>query len=217
MDYETLRKRMVEEQLIPRGIKDPRVLNAFYKIERHKFIPENLRSTAYADFPLPIGESQTISQPYIVALMTECLGLTGKEKVLEIGTGSGYQTAILAELAGEVYSIERFEFLAKKAQTFLGELGYKNIKIRVGDGTMGWEEARPFDRIIITAASPKVPLPLLDQLADNGKLILPLGESFSQVLTLVEKKDGKLKSIDICGCVFVPLIGKHGWSNKKDD
>lgn len=217
MDYETLRKRMVEEQLIPRGIKDPRVLNAFYKIERHKFIPENLRNTAYADFPLPIGESQTISQPYIVALMTEYLGLTGREKVLEIGTGSGYQTAILAELAGEVYSIERFEFLAKKAQTFLGELGYKNIKIRVGDGTMGWEEARPFDRIIITAASPKVPLPLLDQLADNGKLILPLGESFSQVLTLVEKKDGKLKSIDICGCVFVPLIGKHGWSNKKDD
>jgi len=214
MDYGTLRKRMVEEQLIPRGIKDPRVLNAFYKIERHKFIPENLRNTAYADFPLPIGESQTISQPYIVALMTECLGLTGKEKVLEIGTGSGYQTAILAELAGEVYSIERFEFLTKKAQTFLGELGYKNIKIRVGDGTMGWEEARPFDRIIITAASPKVPLPLLDQLADNGKLILPLGESFSQVLTLVEKEDGKLKSIDICGCVFVPLIGKHGWKNE---
>ena len=214
MDYETLRKRMVEEQLIPRGIKDPRVLNAFYKIERHKFIPENLRNTAYADFPLPIGESQTISQPYIVALMTECLGLTGKEKVLEIGTGSGYQTAILAELAGEVYSIERFEFLAKKAQTFLGELGYKNIKIRVGDGTMGWEEARPFDRIIITAASPKVPLPLLDQLADNGKLILPLGEGFSQVLTLVEKKDGKLESSDICGCVFVPLVGKYAWQDR---
>ncbi len=217
MDYETLRKRMVEEQLIPRGIKDPRVLNAFYKIERHKFIPENLRNTAYADFPLPIGEGQTISQPYIVALMTECLDLTGKEKVLEIGTGSGYQTAILAELAGEVYSIERFESLAERAQTILGDLGYKNIKIKVGDGTMGWEEARPFDRIIITAASPKVPLPLIDQLTDNGKLILPLGESFSQVLTLVEKKDGKLKSIDVCGCVFVPLIGKHGWSNKKDD
>lgn len=217
MDYETLRKRMVEEQLIPRGIKDPRVLNVFYKIERHKFIPENLRNTAYADFPLPIGEGQTISQPYIVALMTECLDLTGKEKVLEIGTGSGYQTAILAELAGEVYSIERFESLAKRAQTILGNLGYKNIKIKVGDGTMGWEEARPFDRIIITAASPKVPLPLIDQLTDNGKLILPLGESFSQVLTLVEKKDGKLKSIDVCGCVFVPLIGKHGWSNKKDD
>ena len=217
MDYENLRKRMVEEQLIPRGIKNQRVLDAFYKIERHKFIPENLRNTAYADFPLPIGEGQTISQPYIVALMTECLDLTGKEKVLEIGTGSGYQTAILVELAGEVYSIERFESLAERAQTILGDLGYKNIKIKVGDGTMGWEEARPFDRIIITAASPKVPLPLIDQLTDNGKLILPLGESFSQVLTLVEKKDGKLKSIDVCGCVFVPLIGKHGWSNKKDD
>ena len=217
MDYETLRKRMVEEQLIPRGIKNQRVLDAFYKIERHKFIPENLRSSAYADFPLPIGEGQTISQPYIVALMTECLDLTGKDKVLEIGTGSGYQTAILTELAGEIYSIERFEVLAGRAQTILNELGYKNIKIKAGDGTLGWEEAAPFDRIIITAASPKVPLPLIEQLADSGKLILPLGESFSQVLTLVEKKGGKLKSIDICGCVFVPLVGKHGWSNKKDD
>ncbi|MDP3732661.1 MAG: protein-L-isoaspartate(D-aspartate) O-methyltransferase [Candidatus Omnitrophota bacterium] len=217
MDYEILRKRMVDEQLIPRGIKDPKVLNAFYRIERHKFIPEDSRSSAYADFPLPIGEGQTISQPYIVALMTESLNLTGKERLLEVGTGSGYQTAILAELAGEVYSIERFEFLGKMAQTILSGLGYKNIKIKVGDGTLGWEEGAPFDRIIITAASPKVPLPLIEQLADNGKLILPLGESFSQVLTLVEKKDGKLKSVDICGCVFVPLIGKHGWSNKKDD
>jgi len=217
MDYETLRKRMVEEQLIPRGIKDPRVLNAFYKIERHKFIPENLRNTAYADFPLPIGESQTISQPYIVALMTECLGLTGREKVLEIGTGSGYQTAILAELAGEVYSIERFETLAKRSEILLKELGYTNIKIKVSDGTLGWEEAAPFDKIMITAASPKIPLPLIEQLKENGKLILPLGESFSQVLTLVEKKKGKLESIDVCGCVFVPLVGKHGWGNKKDD
>ncbi len=212
MDYEILRKRMVQEQLIPRGIKNPTVLNVFSKIERHKFIPESLRSSAYADFPLSIGEGQTISQPYIVALMTECLDLTGKEKVLEIGTGSGYQTAILAELAGEVYSIERFEVLTERAQTLLSELGYKNIKIKVGDGTLGWEEAVPFDRIIITAASPKIPLPLIEQLADSGKLILPLGESLAQVLTLVEKKEGKLKSMDICGCVFVPLVGKHGWS-----
>ena len=217
MDYETLRKRMVEEQLIPRGIKNQRVLDAFYKIERHKFIPEDLRNSAYADFPVPIGEGQTISQPYIVALMTEYLGLTGKEKILEIGTGSGYQTAILSELAGEIYSVERFEVLAGRAQAILNELGYKNIKVKAGDGTLGWEEAAPFDRIIITAASPKIPLPLIEQLADNGKLILPLGESFSQVLTLLEKKEGKLKSIDICGCVFVPLVGKHGWSNKKDD
>lgn len=215
MDYEILRKRMVEEQLIPRGIKNPRLLNSFYKIERHKFIPENLRSSAYADFPVPIGEGQTISQPYIVALMTECLDLTGQEKVLEIGTGSGYQTAILAELAKEIYSIERFEVLAKRAEAILSELDYTNIKIKVSDGTLGWQEAAPFDRIMITAASPKIPLPLLDQLADNGKLILPLGESFSQVLTLVEKRNGKLKSIDICGCVFVPLVGKHGWTDKE--
>ncbi len=215
MDYEILRRQMVQEQLIPRGIKNPRVLDSFYKIERHLFIPENLRKSAYADFPLPIAEGQTISQPYIVALMTESLGLTGKEKVLEIGTGSGYQTAILAELTGDVYSIERFEALAEKAQTILSELGYKNIKIKVGDGTLGWEEGAPFDRIIITAASHKIPMPLIEQLADNGRLILPLGESFSQVLTLVEKKDGELKSTDICGCVFVPLVGKHGWNEKK--
>ncbi|MFH1269675.1 MAG: protein-L-isoaspartate(D-aspartate) O-methyltransferase [Candidatus Omnitrophota bacterium] len=212
MDYAKLRKRMVEEQLMPRGIKDERVLSAFYKIERHKFIPEDARTSAYADFPVSIGEGQTISQPYIVALMTECLALTGKERVLEIGTGSGYQTAILAELAAEVYSIERFEVLASKAQAIIDELGYKNIKIKSGDGTLGWKEESPFDRIIITAASPKIPMPLLEQLNDNGKLILPLGESLSQVLTLVEKKEGKLKSIDVCGCVFVPLIGKHAWS-----
>lgn len=214
MDYEILRERMVREQLIPRGIKNQKVLDAFRKVERHKFIPENLRNSAYADFPVPIGEGQTISQPYIVALMTECLNLNGQDKVLEIGTGSGYQAAILAELAGEVYTIERFETLAKRAEAILNELGYTNIKIKVGDGTLGWEEAAPFDKIIITAASPQIPLPLTEQLRENGKLILPLGESFSQVLTLVEKKKGKLEFMDICGCVFVPLVGKHGWSNR---
>lgn len=213
MDYAVLRKRMVEEQLIPRGIKNPRVLEAFYKVERHKFVPEELRISAYADFPIPIGEGQTISQPYIVALMSECLDLTGQEKVLEIGTGSGYQAAILAELAKEVYSIERFEVLSKRAQTVLNELSYTNIKIKVGDGTLGWLEEAPFDRIIITAASPRIPLPLTEQLKESAKLILPLGESFSQVLTLVEKKNGKLESIEICGCVFVPLVGKHGYND----
>lgn len=193
-----------------RGIKNQDVLNAFYKVERHKFIPEELRSSAYADFPLPIGEGQTISQPYMVALMTECLDLTGREKVLEIGTGSGYQVAILAELAQEVYSIERFDSLARRAQILLKELGYNNIKIKVGDGTLGWKEASPFDRIIITAASPQVPLPLTEQLKESGKLILPLGESFSQVLTVVEKKMGKLESIGVCGCIFVPLVGQYG-------
>ena len=210
MDYEILRKRMVEEQLLPRKIEDERVLAAFRKVQRHKFIPEELRPSAYADFPLPIGEAQTISQPYIVALMTECLGLTGKEKVLEIGTGSGYQTAILAELAKEVYSIERFASLAKRAEDTLRELGYSNIKIKLGDGSLGWPEEAPFDRIIITAAAPRVPLPLTDQLKENGKLILPLGESFSQVLTVVTKKKNGVESINVCGCVFVPLVGKFG-------
>jgi protein-L-isoaspartate(D-aspartate) O-methyltransferase len=214
MDYVALRKRMVEEQLIRRGIKDQRVLAAFYKVERHKFIPENLRMSAYADFPVPIGEGQTISQPYIVALMTECLELTGEERVFEIGTGSGYQAAILAELAREVYSIERFEGLITRAKSVLDELGYTNVKMKLGDGTLGWPEEAPFDRIIITAASPKIPVPLTEQLKENGKLILPLGESFSQVLTLAEKRKGRLESEQICGCVFVPLVGKYGCKNK---
>ena len=160
MDFQVLRKKMVEEQLIPRGIKNERVLEAFKKIEREKFVPEELRMSAYADYPLPIGEGQTISQPYIVALMTESLLLRGDEKVMEIGTGSGYQTAILSQLAKEVYSIERFDSLAKKTEATLKELGYLNIKIQVGDGTLGWPEEAPFDRIIITAASPRIPLPL---------------------------------------------------------
>lgn len=214
MDYAILRKRMVEEQLIPRGIKNQRVLDAFYKVERHKFVPQELRSSSYGDFPVPIGEGQTISQPYIVALMSECLDLTGKEKVLEIGTGSGYQAAILAELAKEVYSVERFEVLSKRAEKVLKELGYLNIKVRVGDGTLGWPQESPFDRMMITAATPKIPLPLVEQLKEEGKLVLPLGESFSQVLTVVEKKAGKLLSTAVCGCVFVPLVGKHAWQNE---
>jgi protein-L-isoaspartate(D-aspartate) O-methyltransferase len=210
MDYAALRKRMVDEQLIPRGINNPKVLDVFRKIERHKFIPEDLHLNSYADFPTPIGEGQTISQPYIVALMTQCLGLTGQEKVLEIGTGSGYQTAILAELSKDVYSIERSAGLSKRAQAVLIELGYTNIKIRIGDGSLGWAEEAPFDRIIITAAAPRVPLPLTEQLKENGKLILPLGESFSQILTLIEKRKDKFESSEICGCVFVPLVGKYG-------
>jgi protein-L-isoaspartate(D-aspartate) O-methyltransferase len=213
MDYDVLRRRMVEEQLIPRGIKNERVLDVFYKVERHKFVPENIRKSAYADFPLPIGEGQTISQPYIVALMTECLELTGTERVLEIGTGSGYQAAILAELAKEVYSVERFESLSRRTLAILMELGYSNIKIKVKDGTLGWPEFAPFDRIIVTAATPSVPLPLTEQLKENGKLILPLGESLSQVLTVIEKKKNGLEPLEICGCVFVPLVGKYGWQN----
>ncbi len=214
MDYAVLKKRMVEEQLIPRGIKNQRVLDAFAKVERHRFIPEDLRNSAYADFPVPIGDGQTISQPYIVALMTECLDLKGEERILEIGSGSGYQTAILAELGKEVYSIERFANLSQRTEKLLRELGYTNIKLKTGDGTLGWPEEAPFDRIIITAASPRIPLPLEEQLKDNGRLILPLGDSFSQVLTVAKKKGANLESEQICGCVFVPLVGKHGWNNE---
>jgi protein-L-isoaspartate(D-aspartate) O-methyltransferase len=216
MDYAILRKRMVEEQLIPRGISNPRVLEAFRKIERHKFIPEELRSSAYGDFPVPIGDGQTISQPYIVALMSECLDLHGGEKVLEIGTGSGYQTAILAELSKEVYSIERFESLSKHAAIILAELAYTNVRLKVGDGTLGWPEEAPFERIVVTAASPHIPLPLTEELAEKGKLLLPIGESFSQALTLVEKKGNRLESKAICGCVFVPLVGKYGWRDRSE-
>jgi protein-L-isoaspartate(D-aspartate) O-methyltransferase len=210
IDFEKLRRQMVEEQLIPRGIKDKRIIETFYKVERHKFVPENLRGSAYGDFPVSIGEGQTISQPYIVALMTECLQLKGVEKVLEVGTGSGYQAAILAELAKEIYSIDRIEPLAKKAEAVLNELGYKNIKIKVGDGSQGMPEEAPFDRIIVTAAGPCIPLPLTEQLNENGRLVIPLGESFSQILTVLEKKKGSLIAREICGCVFVPLIGKYG-------
>ncbi len=197
---------MVKEQLLPRGIRDARVLGAFYKVERHKFVSEEFKANAYADYPLPIGENQTISQPYIVALMTECLDLNGVQKVLEIGTGSGYQAAILAELAGEIYTIERFNTLAQRAKTVLGELGYTNIKVKVEDGTLGWQEEAPFDRIIVTAAGSEIPLPLIEQLKENGKLIIPLGGSFSQILTVAEKKKGKIELSSVCGCVFVPLV-----------
>jgi len=211
MDYKTLRKKMVEEQIIARGIKDKKLIEAMYKIERHRFIPEKFRDSAYGDFPVPIGEGQTISQPYMVALMTECLSLKGKEKVLEIGTGSGYQTAILAELAKEVYSIERIESLKIDAEKILNELGYTNIKIRLGDGTLGWPEEAPFDRIMVTAANQDVPPPLLEQLNQNGIMVIPLGDRFSQVLTKIEKRDNQIIRQEVCGCVFVPLIGKYGF------
>ncbi|MFC1674892.1 protein-L-isoaspartate(D-aspartate) O-methyltransferase [Candidatus Omnitrophota bacterium] len=209
MDFAQARKQMVDQQLVPRGIKDQRVLDAFSKVERHKFVPEELQESAYGDFPIPIGEGQTISQPFIVALMSECLGLSGKEKVLEIGTGSGYQAAILAELAGEVYTVERFAGLSNKAEAVFAGLGITNIKVKVDDGSLGWKDQAPFDRIMVTAASPRVPLPLTEQLKDGGKLVLPLGETFSQVLTVIEKREGKIKSSKVCGCVFVPLVGKY--------
>ena len=202
---------MVSTALIPRGISDRRVLNAFRKVPRSVFVPKDLFEQAYADCPLSIGEGQTISQPYMAALMTECLRLSGTEKVLEIGTGSGYQTAILAELAKEVYSVERFETLAERAGHTLKKLGYTNCRIKTGDGTLGWEEFAPFDAIIVTAAAPEIPASLFDQLAEGGRLVIPVGDSFSQVLRVVEKRNARACQVDVCGCVFVPLLGKEGW------
>ena len=205
------RRRMVEEQLIPRGIKELLVLNAFRKVPREKFVPFEWRDNSYDDFPLPIGEEQTISQPYIVALMTESLELKGEEKVLEIGTGSGYQTAIIAEIVEEIYTVERIIPLAQRAKKTLKELGYTKIKIKIGDGTEGWEEFSPYDAIIVTAAAPKLPQSLIKQLNKSGRLIIPLGNLYSQELILYEKKRRELMTRNFGGCRFVPLRGEYGW------
>lgn len=211
-DYTGKRQQMVEQQLIDRGIRNPRVLEAFRKVPRHLFLDEALWPQAYDDHPLPIGEKQTISQPYIVALMTEALDLTGKERVLEIGTGSGYQTAILAELAEEVYSIERIPSLAKRARKTLDNLKYANIVIRIGDGTNGWKEFSPYYGIIATAAAPDAPDPLLQQLEIEGKLIIPIGDEFVQDLKVyVKEAEDTYREESLGGCRFVKLIGEHGW------
>jgi protein-L-isoaspartate(D-aspartate) O-methyltransferase len=205
------RERMVQDQLVSRGIRDPKVLYAMQKVPRHLFVEEALQNQAYGDFPLPIGEQQTISQPYIVAFMTEALELTGQEKVLEIGTGCGYQTAILAELAPEVYSIERIYTLVAKARQILQTLRYFNVKIKAGDGTLGWPGEAPFDAIIVTAAAPGIPRPLLDQLAMNGRLIIPVGDRQTQTLEVVHKTPQGLQYDYRGGCRFVKLIGSYGW------
>lgn len=211
MEYSDLRRVMVNSQIIARGIKDERVLNAMLKVPRHLFVPEENRNYAYDDMALRIGENQTISQPYMVAVMTELLELTGKEKVLEIGTGSGYQAAVLAELAGEVYTIERIDALSKSAQTLLNGLGYKNIHCITADGTLGWPDAAPFDRILITAAAPDLPDPHLSQLKDNGIIVAPVGTLYSQELIKARKIGTEIIKDYFTPCVFVPLIGKHGW------
>lgn len=208
------RKKMVEIQLVARDIKDARVLSVFRKIPRHLFVKESFQNDAYGDFPIPIGDGQTISQPYMVALMTQCLELTGNERILEIGTGSGYQAAVLAELAKEVYSIERYEGLARNAQNTLDQLGYTNIKIKIGDGTEGWTEFAPYNGIIVTAGSPDIPRALKDQLADRGKIVIPVGNLHSQILTVIERVGNKFLEKEVCGCVFVPLVGKYGWPEK---
>ncbi len=214
MDYKSLRQRMVKDQLITRGISDERVLAVFYKVEREKFVPSDLRQDAYGDFPLSIGQGQTISQPYMVALMTQSLELKGCERVLEIGTGSGYQTAILAELSEEVYSVERIKSLAQKAESLLKKLGYSRVKIFVSDGTMGWEEFAPYDRILVTAGAKQVPQPLINQLKDEGIMVIPVGNIYSQELKVIRKKKRRVRSATVERCVFVPLIGKYGWSEE---
>ncbi len=202
---------MVEEQIISRGIKDEKLVAAMKKVPRHLFVEEALQSQAYTDHPLPIGEKQTISQPYMVALMTEALLLTGKERVLEIGTGSGYQTAILAELSEKVFSIERIRSLAIRARKLLYELGYFNVEIKIFDGTFGWTEESPFDAILVTAGSPDIPQPLIDQLAIGGRLVIPVGDALVQDLFRVTRTEEGVKKDDLGGCRFVKLIGRYGW------
>ncbi len=209
--FEVQRQAMVRQQLMGRGIRDAKVLAAFAKVPRHLFVPPEHRAKSYLDHPLPIGNGQTISQPYIAALMTEALELPPHGRVLDIGTGSGYQTAILAEMSASVYTIERIPQLLESASNLLRELGVQNVQFRAGDGTLGWPEAAPFDGILITAAAPKIPQTLLAQLADGGRLVIPIGSAFTQNLTVVEKTDGKLHERILCGCVFVPLIGAEGW------
>lgn len=211
-DFHSLREEMVLRQLIGRGISDSRILDIFRKIPRHLFIGPALQDRAYEDYPLPIGSKQTISQPYMVALMTQSLGLKGAEKVLEVGTGSGYQTAVLAEASGKVYSVERIDALAAGAGRVLDGLGYKNVAIKTGDGTLGWAEHAPYDAIIVTAGAPGVPESLAAQLGDGGRMVIPIGSGYSQILTIVEKKNGVLQTEEVCGCVFVPLLGEEGWS-----
>ncbi|MGQ9687346.1 MAG: protein-L-isoaspartate(D-aspartate) O-methyltransferase [Desulfobaccales bacterium] len=212
--YAAARRLMVESQIRARGVTDPRVLAAMAKVPRHRFVPRHLWDQAYNDYPLPIGEDQTISQPYIVALMTEALELKGPEKVLELGTGSGYQTAILAELAAQVFSIDRLPSLVRSAEKALKEMGYTNITLQVGDGTLGWAGEAPFDAILVTAGSPQVPPPLIDQLALGGRLVIPVGDRYSQTLTRVRRLAEGLKYEYMGGCRFVKLIGRHGWQEK---
>ena len=212
MDYTIARKKMIEAQLIARGIRDPRVIDAMSRIPRHEFIDPGMAAQAYLDHPLNIGSKQTISQPYIVALMTESLELTGSEKILEIGTGSGYQTAILAELSREVFSIERITSLSNLARRTLYRLCYTNVTLRIGDGTLGWPEQAPFDRILVAAGSPQIPEPYLEQLAENGILVMPMGGDEEQQLIRIRKKKDQWTQENLSPCRFVKLLGERGWA-----
>lgn len=205
------RERMVKEQIVARGVEDIRVIQAMKKVPRHLFIDKTYYHQAYNDYPLPIGQNQTISQPYMVASMTELLELKDDERVLEIGTGSGYQTAILALLCSKVYSVERISELTRKARLTLKQLGFSNINLIVRDGTLGWSDFAPYNGIIVTAGAPEIPNALIEQLANNGRMVIPVGNEASQTLNFVEKHKGRIYRKEFFGCTFVPLVGKGGW------
>jgi len=211
MDFEKAREEMIKYQIKGRGIKDKRVLWAMSIVPREKFVLKENEKEAYLDCPLPIGMGQTISQPYMVALMTQCLSLEGPECILEVGTGSGYQAAILSKLAKMVYTVERLKILADRAEKIFKELEIKNVKVVGGDGTNGLKEYSPYDGIIVTAGAPEIPQSLINQLKERGRIVIPVGNSFSQDLLLGKKEKGKLKIQNYGGCIFVPLLGKYGW------
>lgn len=201
---------MIRQQIKSRGIDDPKILAAFEKVKRHRFVPERVKKYAYEDRPLPIGEGQTISQPYIVALMTSAINPDKTDRILEIGTGSGYQAAILAELCKQVYTIEIIESLGEKARQTLSEPGYDNVAVKIGDGYKGWPEHAPYDAIIVTCAPTEVPEPLKKQLAEQGRMVIPVGKNYEQNLVLFEKKEGKLLKKSIIPVLFVPMVDEEG-------
>ena len=213
VDLDAARERMVAQQLESRDISDQRVLQAMREVPRHLFVPEGRQSEAYQDRPLSIGHGQTISQPYIVGYMTAALTLSGAEKVLEIGTGSGYQAAVLSRVARQVITIEYVPELANTARTALAELGYDNVEVIVGDGSLGWPQEAPYDAIMFTAAAPEIPAPLRDQLADGGRLVGPVGSRYDQVLVRVQRISEEWKTETLKAVIFVPLVGEHGWHN----
>lgn len=216
MDFEIARRRMVK-QLVSLGISDGRVIDAMQKVPRHLFVEEAMAAQAYSNSSLPIGEKQTISQPYMVGLMTELLQLQGLEKVLELGTGSGYQAAILALLAGRVYTVERIRSLALRARKVLDGIGLLNVNIKIGDGTMGWSEEAPFDAIVVTAGAPEVPQVLIEQLKEGGRLVIPIGSRSGQTLVRLTKgADGTVVREDVTDCRFVKLVGKQGWNDEEN-
>lgn len=214
MKYERLRKEMVKRQIEARGITDPRVISAMLTVPRHLFVSDALRDQAYGDFPLPIGEQQTISQPYIVAEMTQALYLSNQDRVLEIGTGSGYQAAILSQIVYRVYTVERLHSLLANARRLFDHLRYYNIVTRYSDGTTGWKEEGPFDAIIVTAGAPEIPLILVNQLAVGGRMIIPVGNQFSQELIKIVRDENGISQSNLGGCRFVKLIGEHGWKER---